>query len=176
MKYFIETYMYQVNTSLMPICSLYEDHKAKIRPAPFVSRLLALSLCESPRLGQMVRRLTIKSDNCSKEEAKTHIEILKMSPFMEDVTIIGYHDDSADEYKKVISCLSRLRTIHICKCDPPILQLRTFLSVQDLLVILPKLPKMEEIGMVDMGDDPNTQMSWEKYRKERTIKSYNVVK
>lgn len=169
MRYSTRIYSYQVDPSWSHFLTI-QDYKAKILPAPFISRLLALTLTTSPRLGQMVRRLTIKSDNCSKEEAKSHIDVLKMSPFLEDVTIIGYHEDFLSEYMDAFSHLHQLRTLHVFKCDPPFLLIRTFLNARDLLEILPMLPKMEEIGIVETDDDPNSRACLDRYCTKRIIR------
>lgn len=79
------------------------------------SQLLAKTLQTSPHLGQLVRRILLGTFCHDKYTTRNEIQILKYTPFVEDIRIIGYNAHLLKDYRSALRGLKNLRTLTILR-------------------------------------------------------------
>jgi hypothetical protein len=79
------------------------------------SELLAETLQTSPHLGQLVRRILFGTFYHDQHTTRNEIQILKYTPFVEDIRIIGYNAHLLKDYHSALRGLKNLRTLTILR-------------------------------------------------------------
>ena len=111
-----------------------------------MSERFASTLEESPHLGLLVRRIVLGTYVHDRETTENHIRILKKTPLVEDVRIMGYNGWLVKDYRVAVTALSQLRTLNISRYCLADYETDSFMNSQSaLLEMIKGYPKLEQI-------------------------------